>query len=346
MTYPVTDFRGLRRPGALPAVAAVPASWLFALGACIHHGLHDRGLLPCRALGRVPVVSVGALSAGGAGKTPVTRWLAARLQERGRRPAVLTRGYRGTGGPAPRIVDPGDPDARRDGDEPALLALTLPGVPVVVAPNRAAGAALAQERGADVLVLDDGFQHRRLARHVDVVLWDRAAESARGRLLPRGPLRERAAALRRADVVVLVDRGEGAPALPADGPGPERAFRARLVPFARQRIDAGRAVHALSGIADAESFERSLAALGLRVTGATRFEDHHAFSTQEVRDAADRAAREGADFLAVTAKDHVRWPRGEGSWLPVPAVLDLDVEVDEGDRLVRTVVSLWEEAGA
>jgi tetraacyldisaccharide 4'-kinase len=122
-------------------------------------------------------------------------------------------------------------------------------------------------------------------------------------------------------------------------------FRARLVPVARQQLAAGRAVHALSGIADAESFEHSLIALGLRVTGATRFEDHHAFSAEEVRETAARAAREGADFLAVTAKDHVRWPK-DGSGLPVPAVLDLDVEVDAGDRLVRTIVSLWKDGGA
>ncbi|MGQ0723562.1 MAG: tetraacyldisaccharide 4'-kinase [Candidatus Eiseniibacteriota bacterium] len=345
MSYPVTDLRGLRRPGALPASCAVPASWLFALGVRIHQGLHDRGLLPRRRLGPMPVVSVGALTAGGAGKTPMTRWLAARLLERGHRPAILTRGSRSAGGGEPRVVDAAEPDVRRDGDEPALLARTLPAVPVVVSPDRARGAALARDRGADIVLLDDGFQHRRLARDVDLVLWDRAAESSRGRLLPRGLLREPLAALRRADVLVLVDRGEGAPALPPGAPGSERVFWARLVPVARQLLAAGRAVHALSGIADAESFERSLIALGLRVTGATRFEDHHAFSAEEVREAAARAAREGADFLAVTAKDHVRWPK-DGGGLPVPAVLDVDVEVDAGDRLVRTIVSLWEEGGA
>jgi tetraacyldisaccharide 4'-kinase len=346
VSYPVTDLRGLRRPGALPASFAVPASWLFAIGTRLHHGFHDRGLLPRRRLGWVPVVSVGALTAGGAGKTPLTRWLAARLVERGHRPAILTRGYRSAGGGAPRIVDPAEPDASRDGDEPALLARTLPAVPVIVSPDRARGAALARGRGVDVVLLEDGFQHRRLHRDVDLVLWDHAAESSRGRLLPRGPLREPPPGLRRADVLVLVDRGEGVPAVPPGAPGSDRVFRARLVPVARQIIAAGRAVHALSGIANAESFERSLIALGLRVTGATRFEDHHAFSADEVRETAERAAREGAEFLAVTAKDHVRWPKDERRPLPVPAVLDLDVEVDAADRLVRTVVSLWEEARA
>jgi tetraacyldisaccharide 4'-kinase len=340
VSYPVVDLRGLRRVGAVPAALALPAAWIFALGARVHHGLYDLGWLRRSRVRLAPVVSVGSLTAGGAGKTPMTRWLAARLLERGRRPAILSRGYRSSGGAAPRIVDPEDPDAARDGDEPALLARSLPQVPVVVSPNRARGAAVAVGRGADVLLLDDGFQHRRLHRDVDVVLWDRAGESSRGRLIPAGALREPPSALRRAHLIVAVDRGEGAPSAPPAAVRPERVFRARLVPFARQRIGSERAVHALSGVADPEAFERSLTRLGLRVTGATRFADHHPFSVRDVREASDRAAREGADFLAVTAKDHVRWPHAATGELPAPAVFDVEVEMDAGERFVDTVVSL------
>jgi tetraacyldisaccharide 4'-kinase len=280
------------------------------------------------------VISVGALTAGGAGKTPFTRWLARQLRRSGRSPAVLTRGYGSAGGEEPRVVDPRTPDALRDGDEPALLALTLgPEIPVVVCPDRSRGASVAQGRGADVLVLDDGFQHRALHRQVDVLLWDRAAAAARGRVLPAGLLREPVRGAARADLTVLVDRGGGLPDPPPGASG--SLFRASLEPGARQPLDAGRRLHALSAVADPLSFESSLERMGLVLTGATRFADHHRFSASEVSAAADRAAAEEADFLAVTAKDWVRWPRAPG--LPVPAVFDLDVRLESAERFLQAV---------
>ncbi|MFN8179443.1 MAG: tetraacyldisaccharide 4'-kinase [bacterium] len=337
MSFPVHDARGVRRlPGdAAPGLSRSVTSWLYGLGvraAALPWELSLR--TPQRA--ERPVVSVGALTAGGAGKTPVVRWLAARLAERGLLPAILSRGYRSDGGEAPRIVDSAAPDGRRDGDEPALLARVLPDVPVVVCPDRSRGAAVATSRGANVLLLDDGFQHRRLHRDFDLVLWDRRSEAAHGKLLPAGPLREPPSALRRADAVLLVDRGDGPPERPSDV---SRAWVARLVTGARASVQAGTTVHALSGIADPEGFERSLSRLGLHVTGATRFPDHHAFTTDEVRAAAARASAEGADLVGVTAKDWMRWPR-ERSGLPVPCVFDLDVEVEDGELLLETIVSV------
>lgn len=333
--YPVHDARGLRRlPGEEPPGGPrVLAAALYALGARATSLTWDLSL---RAPRRVawPVVSVGALTAGGAGKTPVVRWLATALRDRGLRPGILSRGYRGAGGDAPRVVDPARPDAYHDGDEPALLARSLPDVPVVVGRDRAQGAALAAARGASVLVLDDGFQHRRLWRNFDLVLWDRRAETSRGALLPAGPLREPPSALRRAHAVLLVDRGTGAPKAPN---GIEAAWIARLSPGAQTSVTRDSAVHALSGIADPEGFERSLGALGLRVTGATRFSDHHPFTVSEIRATVTRAAKEGADFLAITAKDWMRWPR-EATGLPVPCVFDLDVEVERGELLLDRIV--------
>jgi tetraacyldisaccharide 4'-kinase len=342
VSYPVTDLRGARRVGG-GGPAAGAAALLYGTGAAAFHALHELGWLP-RRRARLPVVSIGALTVGGSGKTPVTRWLAERLRERGRRPAILSRGYRSAGGKAPRVVDPERPDPVRDGDEPALLARSLPSVPVVVGADRVAAGALARGRGADVLLLDDGFQHRRLRRDADVVLWDRTAEAADGRLLPAGALREPRRGVRRADLLVLVDRGDGLPGPPRGAPPAEHVFRARLVPGSRQRIEEGRAVHALSGVANPESFERSLQSLGLRVTGATRFPDHHPFSAAEIRAAARRAVDEEADLLAVTAKDHVRWPRPEGKPLPVPAVFDLDVELESADAFLRALDTLLQEA--
>jgi len=336
MTVPVVDRRGTRRLRPHPGPGAVVGSWLYGLGARSRKWLFDRNVLTTRRAA-LPVVSVGALSAGGSGKTPFVRWLARRLHERGVPVAILSRGYGGTGGDAPRVVDPARPDPGRDGDEPTLLARSLPEVPVVVCPDRVRAAAVAEGRGAQVLLLDDGFQHRRLHRDLDVVLWDQASRAARGRLLPAGCLREPVSALRRADVVVLVDRGLGAPPTPV---GEDKAtLVARLVPVARQEIPAGTRVHALSAIADPESFERGLEELGLRVTGATRYADHHPWRGAEIREALACAGREEADLLAVTAKDWARWPRGSRD-LPVPAVFDLEVEVESGDALVGRVAGM------
>lgn len=298
--------------------------------------LYDSGMLPARRV-PLPVVSIGALSVGGSGKTPFVLWLARRLREEDVPVAILSRGYGGNGGATPRVVDPTHPDAARDGDEPALMARTLPDVPVIVSPDRARGAALADGRGARLLLLDDGFQHRKLARDLDVVLWEAAAAASRGRLLPAGCLREPLSALHRADLVVLMDRGQGPP--PAPPIDVEVVMNAKLVPVARQRLLQGTRVHALSGIGDPESFERGLETLGLVVTGATRYADHHAWRASEIRETLDRANGEEADVIAVTAKDWVRWPRGSGD-LPIPAVFDLAAEVEAGDALVGRVAGM------
>ena len=337
MSYPVEDRRGARRlpDAAAPSRARRLAALCYGAGVRAAAAPWDLGVRTPRRV-PWPVISVGSLTAGGAGKTPVVRWLAARLRESGFFPAILSRGYGSSGGSAVRVVDPTHPDARRDGDEPVLLARSLPGVPVVVGPDRVRGAELAAAQGARVLLLDDGFQHRRLHRDFDLVLWDARAAAAGGRLLPAGPLREPTRALRRADLVLCIDRGDGAPAPPLNVAA---AATARLVTGSRQEIPHGTAVHAVSGIAGPESFERSLAASGLVLTGATRFADHHPFSPADVRDAGRRAEAQGAAVLATTAKDWMRWPRGAPD-LPVPCVFDLDVEIERGELVLERIATL------
>lgn len=336
-TYPIDDRRGAARLERDGKPWEQVASWGYGLGVRAFHTAHDLGWLSARRVA-CPVVSIGSLTAGGAGKTPIVRWLAARLGERGRQPAILTRGYGARGGSASRVVDGEHPDASRDGDEPALLARSLPGIPVVVGADRVRSATLALSRGADTLILDDGFQHRRLARDVNVLLWDDTAVASHGRLLPAGSLREPVGGARRADLLLLVDRGEGAPAPPKQAIAPLRV-EVTLRTHARQSIPEGTRVHALSGIANPASFERSLESLGLVLAGATRHPDHHRFSREDVRAAVELAAREHAAVLAVTAKDWVRWPKGAG--VEVPAVFDLDVHVESEDLLLNAIASAW-----
>jgi tetraacyldisaccharide 4'-kinase len=268
-----------------------------------------------------PVISVGNLCWGGSGKTPFVIALATHLRERGRRVAVLSRGYqRATRGPL--LVSRGDgPLVTVDasGDEPYLMAEELPGVAVVVAERRfAAGElALAELAGAvDVFVLDDGFSHVALARDVDCLLFPAADPWARGRLAPSGLLREPLAAAARADAAVLT----GTPAMEAGselaaalapfgfrGPG----FASSTEPLPPYRLDggalgAGARVFALAAIARPASFFDAAERAGLAVVGRQGYRDHWHYSDLDVRDFERAARRAGAEVLLTTAKDRAK----------------------------------------
>src|SRR5262249_34438513 len=196
--------------GQLGYLALRPLSGLFGLGVGLRGLGYRIGLLRTRQA-KIPVVSIGNLAVGGTGKTPLTLWLARDLVARGPRRGIRSPGYGGRARGV-TVVSQGDGPLvgpELVGDEPVMLAKSFAG-PVLTAPRRLAGAAAAAELGCEVIVLDDGFQHRAIARAFDLVLVD----GRRGPLLPAGPLREPLRALRRADAVVLVERDDGDPAAP------------------------------------------------------------------------------------------------------------------------------------
>jgi tetraacyldisaccharide 4'-kinase len=309
------------RPGPLARLAvwllAVP-ELLYRLVVAVRAALFGARLLPA-ARATVPVVSVGNVAVGGAGKTPVVLALAERLAARGRRVAILSRGYGATRAD-PRVVSDGARvllDAVEGGDEPVLLARRLPGARVLCAPRRADLLPLAA--GADVLLLDDGFQHRALARDLDVVVLDASSPFGNGHLLPAGPNREPRAALRRAGLVWLtrVDQADPAAldalrelARAATGRAPVESRHAvvDVVDGALARSlgkDALRGSRAalLSGIAKPASFRRTVEALGAVVIAEHVFADHHRFSHADVL-----GALGSAEWLVTTEKDAVRVP--------------------------------------
>lgn len=289
------------------AWALTPLSWLFRAATGARNALFDLGVLRAHDLG-LPTISVGNLSVGGTGKTPVAAWVAQSLMARGARPAILLRGY-------------GD-------DEPLVHARLTPGIPVIADPDRVRGAAAARAAGATVLVLDDAFQHRRAKRDVDLVLVA-AEQRLAHRLLPAGPLREGRGALRRATMVVVTrksasaDEAAAAAALWTGFAGAPPAAVVALTPGPLQPADpqsaepavpatalVGRQILAISAIGDPSAFEAQLSAQGARVDGA-RYPDHHPFSDREI---AELVARAGHAAMPVcTLKDAVklggRWPR-------------------------------------
>jgi tetraacyldisaccharide 4'-kinase len=266
------------------------------------------GLEPVRRL-RLPVVSIGSLSAGGAGKTPLTIALAQALTRRALRVDVLSRGY-GRRSQRPAHVDP-DGSAEEFGDEPLLIARET-GVPVYVAAQRYEAGLLAEGRAASagppaVHLLDDGFQHRQLHRDVDILLLD--GRDWRDGLLPAGNLREPLKAARRATVIAIPAPGEG------PGGAPERETALRVWGFAgpiwrlRRQMEVPAVdgpVAAFCGIARPEQFFAGLEAAGLHIAARLAFPDHHRYTARDLDRLVTASHKTGATAFITTEKDRVR----------------------------------------
>jgi len=261
-----------------------------------------------------PVVSVGSLSAGGAGKTPVVIALAEMLRDRGWAVDVLSRGYGREGRGVERVNPAADRAARRFGDEPVLLAQRL-GVPVWVGADRfAAGMAAEASLGSSdgtrgVHLLDDGFQHRGLARVLDVVLV--TAEDLDDALLPAGDLREPLAALRRADVVVVREEERERVEARVRGLMPEHAAiwtvrRTVDFPEAAKVSNRDYGLIAFCAIARPENFVESLRAGGGRVIDSVAFPDHHTYTSEDMHQLTESWHILGGDAFITTEKDAVK----------------------------------------
>lgn len=272
----------------------------------LRNGWFDRGLGVRQA--PVPVVSIGNLTTGGTGKTPLVEFLARALCE-SHRVVILSRGYRG---------------GKTANDESRLLARRLPEVPVLQDPDRVRGAKRAvEEFGAEVIVLDDGFQHRRLGRAVDIVLIDALCPFGFGRILPAGLLREPCRSLARADLVVLtradaVSEGERRHLIDQVTRLAPRAgwMEAAFAPVGLVGADgstarladlAGRKVVAFCGIGNPRGFWATLASLGARILESREFPDHHEYSMVDKATLARLAQDRGAEWLVATEKDLVKF---------------------------------------
>jgi tetraacyldisaccharide 4'-kinase len=347
-----------RAPGPAGALLTLPlraAELLFRAGVALRGALYGSGLLPAERVG-VPVVSIGNLAVGGAGKTPAAMAVAERLLRRGRRVAVLSRGYGAVRRDA-RIVSDGARvllGAAEAGDEPAVVARRLPGVPVLCGPRRAALARTAIEAlGADALLLDDGFQHRALARDLDVVVLDAADAFGNGRLLPAGPNREPRSALRRAGLVWLsrVDQAAAAELEPlralareATGLSPVESRHAPVdvldgelaCGFGLAALRGRRAL-LLSALARPAGFRRTAAALGADVVAERVFPDHHRFEAAELEEVLRAAERARCEVVVTTEKDAVRLP----PWAardPRLRVVRIDAQIVAGEELLEAAL--------
>lgn len=333
--------------------AALPQSWLYTGIVAGRARAYGSGRKVSN-LAPMPVISVGNLAAGGTGKTPLTLHLAQGLINRGLKPAVLTRGYGGKAGEGPLVVTPGM-DPALTGDEPLEMA-ALSGLTVIAGSNRSAGAELAAEMGADVCLLDDGFQHLRLARDLNIALLDAAHPFGNRRCLPAGPLREPVAALHRADLFILTRAHAGDVA--AVRAELESRFPGRPVLAARHTVTEltdgqgrsmdirDKAVLVAAGVARPDEVARSVETLGPHSVFLAPFEDHQPYGPAEVEAINRRLEETGSEVIATTAKDWVKLQAWTGALNAPVGVARLSLTINGADTLWRSVDRAVDRRGA
>ena len=318
----ITDMRGLcvraldgtehTLPAFLFRAAALPFSWPYGALAALRRRAYDAHRLRSRKLD-VPVISVGNITTGGTGKTPFIEWLGKHLHELGRRPAILSRGYRSR---------PTGPDGEPRNDEALILEQNLPGIPHLPDANRFRAGRKAVADGADCILLDDGFQHLRLARDLDIVLVSAVHPFGGGRTLPAGLLREPLSALSHADLL-LITHADAVPEIRleqlarnlAELSGGHPVIEAIHRPVAlvsaegvEESLDdlTGRKVFLFSAVGSPEAFLKTVTRLGAEVTDAWFYNDHHYYTQRDLNALTDACESSSAQMALTTQKDLVK----------------------------------------
>ncbi len=353
-----------------PSPFLAPLGWLYMGLSALHHTSYDHGLRKVNQAS-VPVISVGNLTAGGTGKTPTVAWLCRRLAASGYRVGIVSRGHGGKRSEDPLLVAREGTllsSSREAGDEPLELARRCPAHAVAVGLERIEAARMAAAEGADLILLDDGFQHRRLARDLNILLLDAEAPFGSGRGLPAGMLREPRAGLRRADLILLtrataeladseefldLERLPGALTRQlADIPAAARphVVAARHQPRALrspsgaevplEALERARIV-AVSGIARPGAFENTLRSLGARVTAHLARRDHYVYDLRDAAEIVRLCAKHRAKMVITTAKDLERWPEGA----PRPHVLEIELQLGAEHPLLAWIAERLRAAG-
>ena len=328
-------------------------------GLLFRKGYLSRSRLPC------PVISVGNITMGGTGKTPLTLHLARMILKSGYKVAIISRGYKGQYEKQGAVVSDGRSvmlDALQAGDEPFLMATHLANVPLVVGHNRYAAGCLALRRfKPDLILLDDAFQHQQLERDLDLVLLDASDPFGNHFLFPRGPLREPVSSLLRADAIILTRCNDTMPSYLSrlvEAMQPRPVFRAFHHTFVRHFVQAGcipapeqnaiatqntadplagRILFAFCGLGRNSAFYDTVRHMDGHLVGTLDFDDHHPYSPLDISRIVQAAGRAGADCLVTTEKDFVRIP-----WLnPLPldmAIMDMEMDfAADQDRWSRFI---------
>ena len=333
----------------------LPLAGLYGLGAQLRRRAFERSWLKSRRLSR-PVISVGNLTVGGSGKTPLVALIAEILLRHGYKPAILTRGYRRERAAELIALEPHSqnaPDARRVGDEPALLARILPQVPIIICADRFRAGQFAEERfGVDLHILDDGFQHLSLARDVDLVAIDVTQNVLQDAVLPAGRLREPTGALSRADLVVLTRTEIRDPAaiekqvrqINASAPifACETRLHSLIEARSGQAVEAeryrGRPVCAFCAIGNPAAFFSDLRRWGFNPVAEVSFRDHRVYTREDIRRVNRAANEKRASAFLTTEKDLLNLRSEFDFDLPLLACA-VRAEISETERFEQVLLA-------
>lgn len=348
------------------------ASRFYRMGIQFRNWMYDKRVIRNRALGCL-VVSIGNLSCGGTGKTPVVEVFARTLSAKGRKVAILSRGYRSRKIPfwtrlmmrlraqkielPPKVVSDGKNllmDSEFSGDEPYMLASNLPDVSVVVDKDRVKSGIYAIDNfHTDVIILDDGFQYLMLKPHINIVLVDSSDPFGNGHVLPRGILREPIKNIRRADYVFLTKSDGSHKIHHLKNFIRRHTRRAEIIECCHKpkylvelngrkkeqlSMLKGAKTAALSAIARPESFEKFLEELGAELVLKDHYADHHRYSVQEILDFIREAKNAGAEMIITTEKDAVRIPKLERCDIPI-YFLRIEIDILSGQESFDQCIS-------
>ena len=337
------------------------ASVFYSAILCARFFLYRAGILKTRRL-KCRVISVGNLTLGGVGKTPAVMMIAELLRQKGFKPAIISRGYKGKMEGKTGVVSDGQKvllTAEVAGDEPVMMARRLQNVPIIVGRNRYRAGKLAQEKfGADTLVLDDAFQHLALHRDLNILLCDEERPFGNGVVFPAGDLREPGSQCRRADLIALTrcsatqTPGRQTPEAIEElelASAPVVKTALRLESFHRADTDAtmqpeslrGKKVAAFCGIGRPDDFIKTLETAGAKVVCQKAFPDHHRFSAGDINSLEGQAKANGAQFFVTTEKDAVKL---EGLTFSLPLlVARIGIIFLEGEEIFERLISAQAE---
>jgi len=331
-------------------------SFLYLTGYLIRKSLYSPGLIKPKKLS-AKVISVGNITAGGSGKTPFVLYLAKKLQEKGLNFAILTRGYKRLSKNTREIKKNGSPDIKWEqvGDEPYLLSNHLPEIPIIVDKDRFHSGKIAQDKyKADYLLLDDGFQHWRLKRDLDIVMIDASTDLEEEKLLPAGRLREPLSSLKRANLFVLtrVDQSEYKDKMKKllqrynpQAPIVESILQTSSIQNWKDKteIDLSQLQSkkglAFCGIGNPYSLERTLKSLGLEILNAFFFLDHYIYTRKDLLSLQTEAKKSGAEYLISTEKDSIRLPDTGELTIPL-LVVKVELKIISGEEKLWKVLNI------
>ena len=331
-----------------------PFSYIYGGVLGIREYFYGKNIFKQNALSRC-VISVGNITLGGTGKTPLTMYIAKLLTKRGLKAVTLTRGYKSKSTKSPAVLDKKSEDAEKYGDEPLIMQKKIPDVPVIIGRKRYRSGLLAQEQfGPDVFILDDGYQHRELRRDINILLLNGNEPFGTGRLFPAGNLREPLSGIKRADVVVISKSGE----VPQEVIERIRTYTQAPVFYMNYRVSGLRSFDgeysinvseisslkaaAFGGIADHESFLETLWGSGMEVLDYRKYRDHHYYTEKDIKSIISTYRKLKADIIVTTGKDAVKIPPHLRKPFPFFYV-DIRVEMDDSKQFEEYIMSIVKE---